>query len=110
MMTMSEAEGTTFYIAEANISYSSVITVHGIRDDRNTAWTTRTGTPWLRDQLFEDLSIRQLDYSYSIDSPATVFQPDGIRTEALNLLHHYSEERCSLPDVCDLTCYEVPQD
>lgn len=39
-----------------------VITVHGIRDDRNTAWKSKNDGLWIRDNLFPELDIRQLDY------------------------------------------------
>ncbi|KAH6957155.1 ankyrin repeat protein [Fusarium avenaceum] len=70
-----------------------VITVHGLRDDRSTCWKSKSGKPWLRDNLFESLSIRQLDYSYATDESARIFRPGGVRAEAQNLLRLYSENR-----------------
>ncbi|KAH8733608.1 ankyrin repeat-containing domain protein [Ilyonectria robusta] len=75
-----------------------VIAVHGLRDDHSTAWKSKSGKPWLRDRLFEKLSIRQLDYSYATDESARIFQRNGIKAEAQNLLRLYSEERRRLED------------
>lgn len=75
-----------------------VIAVHGLRDDRSTAWKSKSGKPWLRDRLFQQLSIRQLNYSYATDESARVFQRNGIKAEAQNLLRLYSEERRRLED------------
>ncbi|TAQ90941.1 hypothetical protein B7494_g700 [Chlorociboria aeruginascens] len=36
-----------------------VVTVHGIRDDYKTAWTNTAGSWWVKDDLFQDLSIRE---------------------------------------------------
>lgn len=74
----------------------SVITVHGLRDDRSTCWKSKSGKPWLRDNLFETLSIRQLDYSYATNESARIFRPGGVRAEAQNLLRLYSENRRDL--------------
>ncbi|KAM0348148.1 hypothetical protein ACHAP4_011103 [Fusarium culmorum] len=75
-----------------------VITVHGIRDDHQTVWTSQTGKLWLRDELFDQLSVRQLDYFYAIDNQAGIFGPDGIKVEARNLLRLYCQHRRNLPD------------
>ena len=76
-----------------------MITVHGLRDDHKTVWTSQTGKPWVKFGLFDQLSIRQLDYLYAIDEKAGVYSPDGIKKEARNLLRLYREERHKLPDV-----------
>ncbi|KAJ3544493.1 hypothetical protein NM208_g3022 [Fusarium decemcellulare] len=73
-------------------SLFSVITVHGLRDDHDTAWKSRSGRPWLQDKLFEGSSIRQLDYLYAIDESARVFTKDGIEAEARNLLRSCSDD------------------
>lgn len=78
---------------------SSVVTVHGLRDDQKTVWKSKSGKPWLRDRLFDSLSVRQLDYFYAVDESARVFQPHGIETEAKELLRLYSEWRRGLLDV-----------
>ncbi|KAL7795974.1 ankyrin repeat protein [Trichoderma ceciliae] len=75
-----------------------VITVHGLRDDHSTAWKSKNGESWLRSQLFESLSIRQLDFFYAVDESARVFQEDGIKIEAKNLLQEYCAKRRELPD------------
>ncbi|CAG1991720.1 unnamed protein product, partial [Fusarium graminearum] len=75
-----------------------VITVHGIRDDHKTVWKSQTGTLWLKDKLFHELSVRQLDYHYAVDNRAGIFGPNGIKLEAWNLLRSYCQHRRSLPD------------
>ncbi|KAM0417014.1 hypothetical protein ACHAPT_012980 [Fusarium lateritium] len=75
-----------------------VITVHGLRDDHNTVWTSETGNEWVGKQLFEHLSVRQLDYLYATDESARIFQENGIKAEARNLLRLYSENRRELSD------------
>ncbi|KAH7310656.1 ankyrin repeat-containing domain protein [Stachybotrys elegans] len=75
-----------------------VITVHGLRDDHKTAWQTSSGDFWLRDQLFPNINIRQLDYSYAVDDSARVFGPRGIEAEARNLIRDYNQFRQELPD------------
>ncbi|KAM0320624.1 hypothetical protein ACHAPQ_009870 [Fusarium lateritium] len=70
-----------------------VITVHGLRDDHSTCWKSKSGSPWLKDNLFTDFSIRQLDYSYATDESAQIFRPGGVKAEAQNLLRLYSENR-----------------
>ncbi|KAM0490409.1 hypothetical protein ACHAP8_011568 [Fusarium lateritium] len=75
-----------------------VVTVHGLRDDHKTVWTSQTGKSWLREILFQELSIRPLDYFYAVDEKADVFGPDGIEMEARNLLRSYREKRQILPD------------
>ncbi|KAL6887054.1 putative ankyrin repeat protein [Trichoderma evansii] len=81
-------------------SYSDydVVTVHGIRDDYKTAWTEEDGTWWLKEKLFKNLSIREVDYSYEIDEEATIFQVDGIKLHAERLLTAYAKERAKLED------------
>ncbi|KAF5676117.1 ankyrin repeat [Fusarium heterosporum] len=73
-----------------------VITVHGLRDDRSTCWKSKSGKHWLERSLFQGLSIRQLDYSYAIDESAQIYEKDGVKAEAKNLLRLYSENRREL--------------
>lgn len=83
---------------QAYIIYS-VVAVHGIRDDYKTAWIENDGTWWLKNKLFQDLSIREVDYSYEIDEEATIFQMDGIELHAERLLTAYTKDRASLEEV-----------
>ncbi|KAM0212656.1 hypothetical protein ACHAQI_004612 [Fusarium lateritium] len=76
-----------------------VITVHGLRDDHSTCWKSKSGSPWLKDNLFTDFSIRQLDYSYATDESAQIFRPGGVKAEAQNLLRLYSENRRHLDHI-----------
>ncbi|KAG5811160.1 hypothetical protein H9Q74_013689 [Fusarium xylarioides] len=76
-----------------------VITVHGLRDDHTTVWTSLTGKPWVKDDLFKDIDIRQLDYRYAIDESSAVYGPNGIHDEAANLLREYHEKRSELDEV-----------
>lgn len=80
-----------------------MVTVHGIRDDYKTAWTEEDGTWWLVNKLFENLSIRELDYSYEVDEEAAIFQVDGIKLHAERLLTAYAKDRASLEEVGLLT-------
>ncbi|KAK1636422.1 ankyrin repeat-containing domain protein [Colletotrichum phormii] len=75
-----------------------VITIHGLRDNHKTVWKSSSGQAWLQDSLFQDLSVRQLDYMYAIDDSARIFQPDGFQVEARNLLRLYAEKRRNLPE------------
>lgn len=83
----------------------SVITVHGLRDNHNTAWKSLNGEDWLRVDLFEDMRIRQLDFFYATDESARVFQEEGIKTEARYLLQSYYYKRRELPDVSVLRAW-----
>ncbi|KAF4994266.1 hypothetical protein FGRMN_5904 [Fusarium graminum] len=48
---------------------------------------------------YDDIPIRQLDYSYATDESAPIFQKDGIKAVAQDLLRLYSEKRRELvPD------------
>ncbi|KAL7919235.1 putative ankyrin repeat protein [Trichoderma austrokoningii] len=75
-----------------------VVTVHGIRDDYETAWTEEDGTWWLKDKLFRGSSIREVDYSYEIDEDAAIFEKDGINTHAEELLTAYAKDRAGLEE------------
>ncbi|ROW04700.1 hypothetical protein VMCG_04793 [Cytospora schulzeri] len=75
-----------------------VITVHGVRDDRNTAWTSRNGESWIRDRLFRNEDIRQMDYSYEIDDAARIFHRNGIDLEARALLESLARVRANDPE------------
>lgn len=90
LMVRRECQAYTIY---------SVVAVHGIRDDYETAWTEEDGTWWLTNKLFEGLSIREVDYSYEIDEDAAIFQVDGIKMHAEKLLTAYSQDRAGLEDV-----------
>ncbi|KAK6952058.1 hypothetical protein Daesc_006587 [Daldinia eschscholtzii] len=75
-----------------------VVTVHGIRDDYKTAWIDKTGTWWVKDQLFKDLSIREVDYSYEIDEDSAIYEPNGILHHAEKLIKKYAEVRKELDE------------
>lgn len=77
----------------------SVVTVHGIRDDRKTAWTTKNGDQWIRGSLFGGLDIRQMDFSYDIQDSARVFYESGIDLEARALLGSLARVRAMDPEV-----------
>ena len=77
----------------------SVITVHGIRDDLEVAWTDESGTWWVNNDLFEDLSTRQVDYLYEIDATSTIYEPDGVLQHAKDLLTQYAKLRRELEEV-----------
>lgn len=76
--------------------------MHGLRDDHSTAWKSLSGEDWLRDDLFQNTPIRQLDFFYATDESARVFQEEGIKTEARHLLQEYYIKRRELPDVSSL--------
>lgn len=75
-----------------------VVTVHGIRDDFRTAWTDHNGGWWVKDQLFKDLSIREVDYSYDIHEDSMLYEPSGIKSLALDLLSEFAQVRQRLDD------------
>lgn len=78
----------------------SVITVHGLRDDFKTAWTDKKGNRWVKDQLFENQSIREINFSYEIDEYATIYDPLCIMIDhGNNLLGQYAEVREKLKKV-----------
>lgn len=77
----------------------SVITVHGIRDDYKTAWTDQDGMWWLRGQLFEKLSVRQVDYSYEVEDNSSIYGPEGIQQHAQSLVTEYAKFRKELEAV-----------
>ncbi len=56
----------------------SVITVHGIRGDFKVAWTDENSTWWVNNDLFKDLSTRQIDHLYEIDATSTIYELDGV--------------------------------
>ncbi|KAG8674140.1 hypothetical protein FPOAC1_000103 [Fusarium poae] len=90
--------GLARYWGFSNFDDYDVITVHGLRDNHRTVWISKTGAAWLKHSLFQELSIRQLDYVYALDESAQVFRPDGIEIEARNLLRSYCQLRQSLLD------------
>lgn len=96
---MSEHWPRTTEYGQSDDENDSVVTVHGIRDDYNIAWTDNAGIWWVRKQLFKDLSTRQLDYSYEIDEESTLYDPNGIRLHAETLITRLAEIRRELEDV-----------
>lgn len=82
-----------------NLKVYSVITVHGIRDDYKTSWTDHKGAWWVKDQLFSNLSIREVDYSYEIDEGSVIYAPDGINRLATSLIDEYAQLRSKLMEV-----------
>lgn len=82
-----------------SLQFYSVVTVHGIRDDYKTAWIEKDDTWWLKNKLFKDLSIREVDYSYDIDEEAAIYEPNGIELHAERLLTAYAEDRSHLEEV-----------
>ncbi|KAI1654117.1 putative ankyrin repeat protein [Daldinia decipiens] len=75
-----------------------VVTVHGIRDDYRTAWIDKDGSWWVKDKLFKDLSIREIDYSYDIDEDSELYEPNGIIQHARRLVEKYAEVRRELEE------------
>lgn len=53
----------------------------------------------MRNQVFKGKSIRQLDYSYEIHEDSMLYEPDGLRRHAQNLITQYSQMRSQLEDV-----------
>lgn len=98
MMIMSEWTDKRYQMS-SHVNWESVITVHGLRDDHNTVWRNQEGKQWIPNQLFSSMCIRQLDYMYAADNDARIFQEDGIKAEAKELLRLYVEERRKLPEV-----------
>ncbi|RYP78211.1 hypothetical protein DL771_000688 [Monosporascus sp. 5C6A] len=76
-----------------------VVTVHGIRDDYKTAWTDKEGTWWVKDVLFKDLSVREVDYSYEIDENSMLYEQDGIILHAEKLIAEYAKCRRMLKEI-----------
>ncbi|RYP51143.1 hypothetical protein DL768_003490 [Monosporascus sp. mg162] len=76
-----------------------VVTVHGIRDDYKTAWTDKKGAWWVKDVLFKNLSIREVDYSYEIDENSTLYEPDGLILHAEKLITEYAKVRRMLEEI-----------
>ncbi|KAF5709137.1 ankyrin repeat [Fusarium globosum] len=70
-----------------------VIAVHGIRDDYKTAWIDKKGGWILKEKLFKNMSIREIDYSYEIHGSSTLHRPNGIHILAQELVDRYAEER-----------------
>ncbi|KAK4244200.1 hypothetical protein C7999DRAFT_44090 [Corynascus novoguineensis] len=76
-----------------------VITVHGIRDDYKTAWTDESGAWWVEKELFKDMSIREIDYSYEVDGTSLIYEPNGILQHAQQLITKYAAVRQKLDDI-----------
>lgn len=78
-----------------------MVTVHGLRDDHQTAWTSSIDSShWIQSKLFSYASIRHLDYVYDTGDSARVYGPNGINMEANALLASLAQERTQLLDVC----------
>lgn len=77
-----------------------MVTVHGARDDHQTAWTDRNDNSVI-DDMFTGLSVRQLDYVYDTGNSAHIYDPsaDGITVEANALLKSLAQNRAELPIV-----------
>lgn len=89
-------------VLELIVARSSVVTVHGVRDDHQTAWTARNyNSDWILDEMFPSLSVRQLDYVYDTGNSAHIYDPsaDGITVEANALLKSLAQNRAELPVV-----------
>ncbi|KAF5642482.1 ankyrin repeat [Fusarium tjaetaba] len=83
--------------APANV-VNSVLTVHGIRDDYKTAWIDSKGNWFLKDSLFKDMSVREIDYSYENHEESILYKPDGIRILAERLIDEYATVRTKLEE------------
>lgn len=79
--------------------HCSVVTVHGIRDDYRTAWTDAKGVWWVKDDLFQGRSVREIDYSYEIDAESALYEPNGIMQHAQRLITALATLRQKLQDV-----------
>ncbi|KAH8765998.1 ankyrin repeat-containing domain protein [Diaporthe sp. PMI_573] len=82
------------------VSRCSVVTVHGARDDHQTAWTARNDdSNWILCEMFSGLSVRQLDYVYDTGNSARIYDPsaNGITVEANALLNKLAQNRAELP-------------
>ncbi len=73
----------------------SIITVHGIRDDYRTAWIAADGCWWVKEQLCEGMSVRQVDYRYPIDASSMIYEQDGIAQHAQKLIDKYCDIRAA---------------
>lgn len=68
----------------------SIITIHGLRDDYNTAWIKGNGTRWAYN-LFVGHNTKEINYSYEVDEESEIYHVDGIRKHAQRLLTQYAE-------------------
>ncbi|KAH7139644.1 ankyrin repeat protein [Dactylonectria estremocensis] len=75
-----------------------VVTVHGLRDDRNSAWIDEKDKWWVKTHLFASKEVRVVDYAYAIDEDSTIYRPDGIRFHAQRLAAEYARLREKLED------------
>ncbi|SPJ73238.1 uncharacterized protein FTOL_02968 [Fusarium torulosum] len=82
----------------SNYDDYDVITVHGIRDNYKTAWIDSKGHWILKNQLFQHLSTREINYSYEIEQDSILYQPNGLHSLAQTLVDKYAEERKSLQE------------
>jgi hypothetical protein len=60
----------------------------------------------VKEQLFENLSTRQVDYSYEIDAESMLYEAGGILQHARRLITEYAELRQSLEEV--ITQHPMP--
>ncbi|KAI1022042.1 hypothetical protein LB504_007370 [Fusarium proliferatum] len=75
-----------------------VITVHGIRDDYKTSWIDSKGNWFLKETLFKDMSVREIDYSYENHEESILYKPNGIRILAERLIDEYAMIRTKLEE------------
>lgn len=80
-----------------------MITVHGIRDDYKSCWIDAEGGWWVKDRLFKNLSVREVDYSYEIDEDSSVYEPEGLASHAKSLINEYAKVRSKLEEVKPLS-------
>ncbi|EHK48132.1 ankyrin repeat protein [Trichoderma atroviride IMI 206040] len=82
----------------SNYDDYDVVTVHGICDDYRTAWIDGEGSWWVKTKLFQDLSTRQIDYSYEIHGDSELYEIDGLRLHAERLMTSYAKIRGELEE------------
>lgn len=78
-----------------------MVTVHGLRDDYQTAWTSlQDGSDWIESNRFPFVRIRHLNYVYDISDSARVYGPNGVVIEANALLDSLAQKWAELFNVC----------
>ncbi|KAF4944933.1 hypothetical protein FSARC_14543 [Fusarium sarcochroum] len=75
-----------------------VITVHVIRNDYKTAWLDNKRSWILKEQLFKNISVREINYSYEVHDDSILYHSNGIHVLAEGLVNRYSKERESLTE------------
>lgn len=73
--------------------------MHGIRDDYKTSWIDSKGNWFLKETLFKDMSVREIDYSYENHEESILYKPNGIRVLAERLIDEYAMIRTKLEEV-----------